>query len=609
MFTQPTVNQIASTYKGNPAPLNAKVQADKKQNGGIPSDLRQLMAAYDLSQGRQNMGIQQALQIPTNMPTVAEDVQERARQALQARQMQAAQEQMRKDGRPNMVPMGTPRPPMQAQGLDTLESNVGEGYAEGGIIGFDGTKTSSVQDPEEKKEEKATSAAGDFMRAIANAISGGVQRTTDYGKLKSEREAATPGFFESLTPTQRAERLKQVALLKSQMGQVADSGEIKPTYPKAGSPTFKTYAADSRPNAAEEALAAETSKLFNLAAAPSAEAVAPTKVSAPKPSATQGAQGTNRVNVDSAPMPAGLQGLASSLATPGLDYQRKQLNQDENALAAAKRALYDKEVGARDLSIYDKTAAELQARKERLNAPKAGYDAMMEYLEQIAIGGGRTSAESGSLGASRQNALQKSRLAEQDTIMDKILELGAKKSDAMFAEKKGMFDLTQAEKDRVIKEKLDAAKQLGLSEDETRKLIEQGLQKELDRKNELKKAGISASAANRDDLLGRALLIKKDNPTISLEDAIKRASIATYAGQLTAAEGKSDTARDQRIAKIRENYGKTMKFLSPNSPLYKRQQTLMDQEIADERGTPGLNALPGASSSGTVPPPPGFRLN
>jgi hypothetical protein len=609
MFTQPSPEKIASAYVGNPAPLARKVDQDKKQNGGIPRDLRQLIALNDIAQGKQSAGIDQALKIPTNMPTVAQNTQQLAEQALQARMLQQVREQQRLQQKPPTLPLGTPQPEEQPQGLDALRANIGEGYAEGGIIGFDGTKTSSVQDPEEKKEEKATSAAGDFMRAIANAISSGVQRTADYGKLKSEKEAAAPGFFESLTPTQRTERLKQFALLKSQEGQVADSGEITPTYPKAGTPTFKTYAADSRPNAAEEALAAETSKLFNLAAAPSAEAVAPTKVSAPRPSTTQGTQGTNRVNVDSAPMPAGLQGLASSLATPGLDYQRKLLNQDENAIAAAKRALYDKEVGARDLSIYDRTAAELEARKQKLNAPKAGYDAMMEYLEQIALGGGRTSAESGSIGAARQRALQKERLSQQDILMDKILELGAKKSEAQFAEKKGMFELTQAEKDRVIKEKSDAAKQLGLSEDETRKLIEQGLQKELDRKNELKKAGISASAANRDDLLGRALLIKKDNPTISMEEAIKRASVATYAGQLTAAEGKSDTARDQRIAKIRENYGKTMKFLSPNSPLYKRQQALMDQEIADERGTPGLNALPGASSSGTVPPPPGFRLN
>jgi hypothetical protein len=295
-------------------------------------------------------------------------------------------------------------------------------------------------------------------------------------------------------------------------------------------------------------------------------------------------------------MPAGLQGLASSLATPGLDYQRKQLNQDENALMAAKRALYDKEVGARDLSIYDRTAAELEARKQKLNAPKAGYDAMMEYLEQIAIGGGRTSAESGSLGASRQRALQKERLTQQDTLMDKILELGAKKSEAQFAERKGMFDLTQAEKDRVIKEKSDAAKQLGLSEDETRKLIEQGLQKELDRKNELKKAGISASAGNRDDLLGRALLIKKDNPTISIEEAIKRAAVATYAGQTAVAEGKNDAATEKAVAAIRAKYAGTMKFLSPDSPLFKRQAVMMEKDIADARGTGGAG-LPSAVTS------------
>jgi hypothetical protein len=61
MFTPPSVNQIASTYKGNPAPLNAKVDTDRKQNGGIPKDLRQLMAAYDLSQGRQNMGKERSM--------------------------------------------------------------------------------------------------------------------------------------------------------------------------------------------------------------------------------------------------------------------------------------------------------------------------------------------------------------------------------------------------------------------------------------------------------------------------------------------------------------------------------------------------------------------
>ena len=180
--------------------------------------------------------------------------------------------------------------------------------------------------------------------------------------------------------------------------------------------------------------------------------------------------------------------------------------------------------------------------------------------------------------------------------MDKILELGAKKSDALFAEKKGMFELTQAEKERVIKEKTEAAKQLGLSEDKTRELIEQGLQKELDRKNELKKAGVM-SAANRDDLMNRALLIKKDNPTISIEDAIKRASIATYAGQLTAAEGKNDAATEKIVAGIRAAAAKKVYGMRKESPIYQSVMETMERDIADARGKSGGIGLPNALPS------------
>ena len=603
MFTPPSVNQIASTYQGNPAPLNQKVDTDRKQNGGIPKDLRQLMAAYDLSQGRQNMGIQQALQIPTNMPTVAQDVQERARQAMQARMMQQAQEMQRKNGMPNMVPPGTPRPPMQAQGLDSLESNVGEEYAHGGIIGntqhFDGTSSSFVKDLASFKDK----IVGAFTETDED-------KTARLLQQRLQQEGAPIGYF-----TKGSEDYDKKSALRSFVidnPTVVKNPEFQAN-PLAFMEKSKNVNTAQDVNAGKssyipnaEADAIETSKLFNLAATPSAPAVAPTKVNAPRPSATQGTQGSNRVNADSAPMPGGLQGLASSLATPGGDYTRKILNQDENVMAAARRALYDKEVGSRDLSIYDQMAEELKGRKERLNAPKAGYDATMELLEQIAASGGRNWMEAGSKGVAGQRALQKSRLSEQDLLMEKILDLGAKKSDAQFAERKGMFDLTQAEKDRVIKEKTDAAKQLNLSEDETRKLIEQGIQKELDRKNELKKAGVM-SAANRDDLMNRAAAIRAENKGMSVEESIKRASIAMYAGQAGVAEGKLDNEKEKRIAAIRKDYGTTMKFFKPDSPVYKQQLALMEKAIAEERGAPGINALPAAASSGTVPPPSGYR--
>ena len=290
MFTQPSVNQIASAYQGNPAPLARKVDQDKKQNNGIPQDLRQLLALNDITQGRNAMGIQQALQIPTNMPTVAQDLQERARQALQARQMQAMQEMQRKNGQPNTVPMGTPRPPMQAQGLDSLESNVGDEYAHGGIIG----------DVAHFDKGGKTSQAGDLLRAIAESIGGGIEKTAQYGKVKSEREEAIPGFFEALTPQERDERLKRAALLSTQLGQVAEGGEPKTPYPQGGKPIPGNW---DRPTGADDT-AREVGMMLRqtpdaLKAEAQAPAVAPTKKVNPN------AQVQTRVNADKAPMPGG----------------------------------------------------------------------------------------------------------------------------------------------------------------------------------------------------------------------------------------------------------------------------------------------------------------
>ena len=355
------------------------------------------------------------------------------------------------------------------------------------------------------------------------------------------------------------------------------------------------------PNA--EADAMETNKLFNLAATPSAPAVAPTKVSAPRPSTTQQTQATTRVNADSAPMPGGLKELAGMPSMGvGRAYERDRLKEDPAKAMADLKALYDKEVGARDLSIYDRTAAELEARKQKIaqqRAPKSGFEGLMDYLDNVAEAGGTTWYDAGSKAGALQKKKRLTLEEQENALMDKILELGAKKSDALFAEKKGMFELTQAEKNRIITDKKAIAQSLGLSEDKERELIQTALENEKNRLNDLKKAGISASAGNRDDLLGRALLIKKENPTISIEDAIKRAAVATYAGQTAVAEGKNDAATEKAVAAIRAKYAGTMKFLSPDSPLFKRQAAMMEKDIADARGTGGAG-LPSAVTSAST---------
>ena len=341
MFTQPSVNKIASAYKGNPEPLAQKVEQDKKQNGGvIPKDLRQLMASYDLAQGKQHAGIQAALNAPPNMPTVAEDIQAKAQQALQARMVQEAQKQMAKDGRPGIVPMGVPQPRLQPEerGIDSLASNVGESYAHGGVVAF-------------------------------------------------------------------------------------QEGGIPPD----------TRSAD--------------------------------------------------------------------------DILREQMRVNEETRRAEAIARQKAEVGAPDTTQIDRLIAESQARKEKLAPPKPGYDAIMEYLEQVAVGGGRTSAESGALGASRQRALQKAREGEQNTLTDKMIDLAQRKSDTGYQYKKDLFQTGNVAAEAAIKQKYDAAIQVARTDQDKLKLAQE-------RDLELKKLAMER------EKLG----VMRINPALQIADAIQNAS-------------------------------------------------------------------------------------
>ena len=568
MFTPPSINQIASTYKGNPAPLNAKVDQDKKQNGGIPQDLRQLMAAYDLSQGRQNMGIQQALQVPTNMPTVAQDVQERARQALQARMMQQAQEQQRKNGQPNMVPPGTPRPPMQAQGLDSLETNVGEGYAHGGIIGFDGTGSSQfVQDiaslPQAFDDMKQRVREEDEVKAAQD-------RRMAQRKQEALDARQKTSFFNYLFGSPEREKEGQAKL--TEMSSAPLNAPAKPEAVKA------TPLADIR---------------SQLNAADASNRAQPGTPAPPR--ANPNAQTQTRVNVPEAP------GIAAALpAEQSAAYKKlsTMMNLDPDAQERLAQEKFKQQVGSRDLSIYDKTAAELEARKQKLNAPKAGYDAIMEYLEQVALGGGRTSAESGSIGASRQRGLQKSRLSEQNTLMDKILELGAKKSDAEYAQKEKMYQVGQERYKEVFKNAFDAAKSVNASDDEAKRIAAQAVENEKNRQNQIRTAQIGAQ--DRDNLMSRARALMAADPTkkMTLEQAMQRAGEIANAGTMEGAGVRNRKAYDDAIKDLNSDLRyipvRLDKKNDPKNAILRTEYENKIKELQNRYGVTdqGLNALP-----------------
>ena len=613
MFTQPSVNQIASAYQGNPAPLSAKVDQDRKQHGGIPQDLRQLMALNDITEGRNAVANQQALSIPTNMPTIAQSLQERARQALQARMMQQQQEQQRKEGMPMMVPQGTPRPPMQpqAQGLDSLQSNVGQGYANGGIIRFGTTDLQQTVPAPTAPEEDTSSTLGNLLKSITapllNYGKENIKNTTERNKIAQQISELTPGLLEQLTNSQRAERQAKIEALRSQL---SSDGSVKTPYPKAGK------AEELRPYGQADAARELETMLRKTPAAMDAEQAAPRAV---PPKSTQnvnipGGGGGAPGGAPGGARPAtGGYSILDELKNAGLlnmpidDAARKKIQADMNLSPEEQERLaiekFNKQVGQKDLSIYDKMAAELAARKERLNAPKPGIEGLLDYLSFVAQSGGRTRGEAGAKAAAAMQARNLSREEQQAALMEKILELGQKKSEAEYGQKEKMYDIGQARYKEVYKNAHDAAKELFKSDEEARKLGLEAVMKQKELDNRLLTAKISAASSGRDNLMERARALMAVDKTLGLEEAMKRAALAAGATSVLGSETKDKAKGMEEFRKLEEAY----KYNTVgNSEFAKRNRDAYNRQLAVLQATYGpldigSNALPsGAQTTGQV---------
>lgn len=603
MFTQPSVNQIASAYQGNPAPLAQRVDQDRKQHGGIPQDLRQLMALNDITEGRGAVANQQALNVPTNMPTIAQSLQERARQALQARMTQQQQEQQRKDGMPMTVPPNVPRPPMQpqAQGLDALQSNVGQGYANGGIIRFaDPDLNQVVPEP----EEETSSTLGNIFKSITNPIAKYVaenyKNQRERSKIAEELMALKPGLLEQLTGSQRAEREKKTDLLKAQL---EGAGSVKEAYPAAGK------AENLRPYGQSDAERELEMMLRKTPASLEAERAAPRFVP-PKP--------TQNVNIPSGGAPSAppkppvssSASILDELKNAGLlnlpidDAARKKIKGDMNLSPEDQERLaiekFNKQVGQRDLSVYDKMAAELAARKERLNAPKPGIEGLLDYLSFVAQSGGRTRGEAGAKAAAAMQARNMSREEQQASLMEKILELGQKKSEAEYGQKEKIYGIGQDRYKEVFKNAHDAAKELFKSDEKARELGLEAVMKQKQIDAQLAVAKTNQASAGRDNLMERAAVIRRENPGMTAEESMKRAALAAGASSVFGTEAKDTQKGMQEYLDLEKEYkyntvGKS-EFAKKNREAFARQLAVLQAKY------PTINFGANVVPSGKVPP-------
>ena len=544
------IDQLVNAYKGNPAPLQAKVQQAQQGQppGAIPPDLEEAIALQKITELRNSAQSQQAMQAGGAQPSVVEKL----RQMLGAEQRQQAQppqmpQQMPQgpQGMPPQAPQGAP------QGVDALPSNVGQQYADGGIIGhtrhfYEGDQ---VVDP---------------MGNLIQSSGGSSDDRTILERL---------GVFnpENRRANERAERLQRE---REALG--LNPGEVE-----RGRLPDPRSAANRFPSA--QAQLDETAAMIASQSKPSASTTAGT-------GGGGGGKSTNASIIDDLVK----QGI---IQKPGNDAAYKKLanimGMDADTEEAKAINKFKQQVGDKDLSIYDEMAAELKARKERLNAPAKGFDSMMEYLGQIAQGGGgRNWMEAGAKGAANMTALQRDRQAQQDALVDKILDLGAKKKEAEYGQKEKMYEIGQARYKDVFKNTFDAAKDVNKSDDEARKLATEAVmkQKELDNRLQTARMGM------HDNLMSRAQALMAVDKTLTLEKAMEKAAMLAGSSAQSIAEMRASSNADATRAKIREKYS-WIATLPENDPTRKMMEAELNKALA-QVGTGLPNALP---SSTTVP--------
>lgn len=188
------IDQLVDTYKGNPQPLQSKVQKAQQSQppGEVPPDLEEAIALQKIAELRNSAQGQQAMQAGGAQQSVVEKLRQMLGNMQQQNPMQ---------GQPVMAASGG--------SIDQLMSNLGQYYAGGGIVAFDDGGRGKDKKPLEQytlQQQGADYVARKQAERLANA-----QEESSSPSQFVRDVAEIPGAFDAMKQRAREEDAARAA--------------------------------------------------------------------------------------------------------------------------------------------------------------------------------------------------------------------------------------------------------------------------------------------------------------------------------------------------------------------------------------------------------------
>jgi hypothetical protein len=598
---QSSVNQIASAYRGNPAPLQQRVNQDKQANQGIPADLKELLALHILTEERDSASRQKAiqqLQQTGQQPTVAQSLQQRAKQAIQAKAVQEQQNQQGLQGLMQQlgsgaVPENVPQPQRQPQGIDQLPTGMDE-FSGGGIVAFaEGGETDAYETSYDRMNRK--------------------NREEDQGPRVITLPEGTSQQEASLVQMQNPDATVEVEGSGSFFRDAKESIKKALTY---SSDVEAAKARQAAPSASNRRLlnnadAAMRSAPPVVAASAPPERKAPPVIASPERKAPPAISADKPV-ISAAPAAGGL----GELITPDVRKQRQQLmidamNRDPATEERLRREAYEQQVGAPQTAGLEQLARELQERRLKMQERNRNIDPLVERLSAIANAPrGQKWMYSMLAGNAAVDKARDARETQDFDMLKQIVEQQNKIEDVKRGYRAETFAIGDKERNRVYKDAFEAAKELGADDREAEKLAQEAVLRREQMANSLKVSQINASRENQAEARNKKFLDLRNRARV-LRDAGKIAEadrLEAQAADIMAISGKAGSSAERGATP-------TDRLRAAQSILEDIDSTPAEKAAARIEITnimSGMKSGTGASSaaSGKVPPPPpGFKLN